>query len=326
VLIVTFDSYPPAGLALPFFSGGQLGNEQNSGISLTHPSRALGGGGITPVNFSREMRKERSLTRRALSFARAKRDAGDKAGSEIRARGRMNIRTGERILLAIGLTLLAVWAVARLYGSLASRAAIERFRTNTAEASGTPNSDAWDGSVPPSAVDFTLWNPKRVIAYKDSLAVKTDLPLAILRIPKIRLEAPVFNDTDDLTLNRGVGRILGTAHIGQPGNLGIAGHRDGFFRGLQDVGRDDLIELIRPGGTDQYVVVQTQIVNPENVSVLAPTTALTLTLVTCYPFYYVGNAPQRYVVTASYQISSPADESATKDSIPTVKKTSKKEK
>jgi sortase A len=57
------------------------------------------------------------------------------------------------------------------------------------------------------------------------------MPLAILRIRKISLEAPVFNDTDDLTLNRGVGRILGTAQIGQPGNLGIAGHRDGFFPG-----------------------------------------------------------------------------------------------
>jgi len=216
----------------------------------------------------------------------------------------MNIRRGELISLAIGLTLLAIWVGARSYGSLASRAAIERFQGNTTAALGTGNRIPESvGYRPHSAVDFTLWNPKRVTAYNDSIAVKTDLPLAILRIPKINLEVPVFNDTDDLTLNRGVGRILGTAQIGQPGNLGIAGHRDGFFRGLKDVGRDDIVELVRPGRTDRYVITQMQIVNPEDVSVLAPTSTPTLTLVTCFPFYYVGNAPQRYIVTASYEIS-----------------------
>src|SRR4029077_9508408 len=117
----------------------------------------------------------------------------------------------------------------------------------------------------------------------------------ILRVPKIDLEVPVFNDTDDLTLNRGVGRILGTAQVGQPGNLGIAGHRDGFFRGLKDVGPDDTIELLRPGGTDRYVARPVQIVTPADTYVLEPTPEPTLTLVTCFPFYYVGNAPQRYV-------------------------------
>jgi sortase A len=181
-------------------------------------------------------------------------------------------------------------------------------------------------SLADSAVDFTLWNPKRVAAYKESLTTKTDLPLAILRIPKINLEVPVFNDTDDLTLNRGVGRILGTAQVGQPGNLGIAGHRDGFFRGLKDIGPDDVIEVIRPGQTDLYAITQIQIVDPENVSVLAPTSTQTLTLVTCYPFYFIGNAPQRYIVTASYQISDRADVSVSSNSISTGKKTNKKEK
>ena len=211
----------------------------------------------------------------------------------------MNIRRGERIFQAIGLTLLAISAGVRFHGSMASRAARERFQANTTAALGTVNSaPAWDGSVLGFAVDFRLWDRKRVMAYKDSLAAKTDLPLAILRIPKIKLEAPVFNDTDDLTLNRGVGRILGTAQIGQLGNLGIAGHRDGFFRGLKDVRRGDIVQLIRPGRTDQYLITQVQIVNPQDVSVLAPTSTPTLTLVTCFPFYYVGDAPQRYVVTA----------------------------
>jgi len=127
------------------------------------------------------------------------------------------------------------------------------------------------------------------------------MPLAILRIRKISLEVPVFNDTDDLTLDRGVGRILGTAQIGQPGNLGIAGHRDGFFRGLKDIELGDTIELQLPGGTDRYAVSQIQIVAPEDTYVLRGQTEPTLTLVTCYPFYYVGNAPKRYVVTASLE-------------------------
>jgi sortase A len=237
----------------------------------------------------------------------------------------VKIRTGERLLLATGLMLMAFWVLARVHGSIASRAAIERFRADAVASTGT-SAPAWDGFVPDSAVNFTLWNPKRVKAYRDSLSAKTDLPLAILRIPKINLEVPVFNDTDDLTLNRGVGRILGTAQIGQLGNLGIAGHRDGFFRGLKDMGKDDIIELIRPERTDQYVITQIQTVDPKDVSVLASTPAPTLTLVTCFPFYYIGNAPQRYVVTAAYQISTRPEESASKNSISTGKKTNKKEK
>jgi sortase A len=244
---------------------------------------------------------------------------------EMASSGFMKIRKGERIFLAIGLTLLAIWAGARIYGNISSRAAINLFRANTTAVQVADTSSRLKGgSFADSAVDFTLWNPKRVAAYKESLATKTDLPLAILRIPKINLEVPVFNDTDDLTLNRGVGRILGTAQVGQPGNLGIAGHRDGFFRGLKDVGPDDVIEVIRPGQTDLYAITQIQIVDPENVSVLAPTPTQTLTLVTCYPFYFIGNAPQRYIVTASYQISDRADVRVSSNSISTGKKTNKK--
>jgi len=150
-----------------------------------------------------------------------------------------------------------------------------------------------------SQVDFTLWSVKRVAAYKDSLVKKADRPLAILRIPRIRLEVPLYNDTDDLTLNRGVGRILGTSQVNEVGNLGIAGHRDGFFRGLKDLVPGDEIELFRAERLDTYIVDKIQIVTPEDVSVLTPTRERSLTLVTCFPFYYVGNAPQRFVVHAS---------------------------
>jgi sortase A len=236
----------------------------------------------------------------------------------------MKIRKGERLMLAVGMLLVAFWVLARVHGSISSREAIKRFRADAVAAD--TNAVAWDGSLPSPDVDLALWSPKRVTAYNDSLSAKTDLPLAILRIPKIRLEVPVFNDTDDLTLNRGVGRILGTAQIGEPGNLGIAGHRDGFFRGLKDVGQDDVVEVIRRERTDEYVITRIQIVSPEDVSVLAPTSAPTLTLVTCFPFYFVGNAPQRYIVTATYQFSSRPDESVKKSSISTDKKANKKEK
>src|ERR1700739_3499529 len=148
------------------------------------------------------------------------------------------IRTLERVSLVIGLALLALWGIAKFHGSVASRAAIERFKIDAAASIGGAPAPQASGAT--SRVDFAQWSPQRITAYKESLTTKTGLPLAVLRIPKINLEVPVFNDTDDLTLNRGVGRIVGTAQIGQPGNVGIAGHRDGFFRGLKDVGRDDV--------------------------------------------------------------------------------------
>ena len=209
----------------------------------------------------------------------------------------MRTRKIERMLLGAGLTLLSVWVAARFHKVVGSRIAIAEFKAEHGAAHSTGASASADPilEVP---IDFHLWSAKRISAYEDSLAKKTDPPLAILRIPKINLEVPVFNDTDDLTLNRGVGRILGTAQVGTPGNLGIAGHRDGFFRGLQEIAPGDVLELVRPGHADRYAVSQIRIVTPEDTSVLNPTSVPTLTLVTCFPFYFVGHAPQRYIVTA----------------------------
>ena len=215
----------------------------------------------------------------------------------------MTIRIAERLLLAIGIMLLASWAAVRFHQAVISRAEITRFLA-TDEPALTEDTSGLLDPIPDSQIDFRLWSPKRISAYKDSLIKKTDAPIAILRIPKIDLEVPVFNDTDDLTLNRGVGRILGTAQIGQPGNLGIAGHRDGFFRGLQSIDLGDLAELVRPGSIEKYTVNKIQIVAPEDVQVLDPTPVPTLTLVTCFPFYFVGSAPKRYIITAPLKSSS----------------------
>jgi sortase A len=218
----------------------------------------------------------------------------------------MNSRIAERIVLAVGLTLLSVWGGARLHRTLASRTAIAGFQAEEASMPAENLSPAVD-PILSAKVDIHLWDNRRITAYQASLTQKKDKPLAILRIPRISLEVPVFDDTDELVLNRGVGRIRGTAKIGQVGNLGIAGHRDGFFRGLKDIGPGDKIKLAVPGRTDQYVVTQIQIVKPEDTSVLGSTASPTLTLVTCFPFYFVGSAPQRYIVTAVIQDSRQRD-------------------
>jgi sortase A len=198
--------------------------------------------------------------------------------------------------MAAGCILLLVFAGAQLHSFLMSRAAIASFRvqqlnTPIVQAANTPSTD--------SKVDFTTWNVKRIQAYKDSLAQKIDPPIAVLTVPKLGIEVPVFDSTDDITLNRGAGRIAGTGDPGQPGNIGIAAHRDGFFRRLKDIEVGDQVELAAHQGKFVYKVDEIVIVKPSDVSVLAPKPRPSLTLVTCFPFYFVGDAPQRYIVHAS---------------------------
>ncbi len=224
------------------------------------------------------------------------------------------LRALERVTFVAGLALLIFYAVARLDGYLASRAAIERFEAVAAQSASEfpaelakPAAEAQSSRqlAEPSKVNFSAWAASRVRAYRRSLARDAGTPIAILRIPRLHLAAPVFNSTDALALNRGVGRIAGTAMPGASGNLGIAGHRDGFFRGLKDLSPGDAIEIEARRGTDTYIVRKILIVSPRDVSVLAPSQAPALTLVTCYPFYFIGNAPRRYVVEASLRAVAP---------------------
>jgi len=120
----------------------------------------------------------------------------------------------------------------------------------------------------------------------------------MLHIPRIRLSVPVLEGTDDVTLNRGLSHIEETAAPGADGNAGIAGHRDGFFRGLKDAVVGDVIELETLRETQRYRIERIWIVDPSDVSVLDPTATQSITLVTCYPFYFVGSAPQRFIVRA----------------------------
>ena len=158
-------------------------------------------------------------------------------------------------------------------------------------------------------VDMSTWSPKRVASYHES-ARAAGVPLAVLRIPALKLAVPIFEGTSEQNLNRGAGRIEGTARIGEPGNVGIAAHRDGFFRVLKDVQIGDELLLERLDRTDSYRIVSTVIVDPSDVSVLEPTATHSVTLVTCFPFYYVGSAPRRFIVHAQLvsQKKTPAGE------------------
>jgi len=137
-----------------------------------------------------------------------------------------------------------------------------------------------------------------VKAFSETLQQPGPPALAILRIRRLGLEVAVLEGTDESTLNRAAGHIEDTAVPGEPGNAGIAAHRDGFFRPLKDVHADDVLEIETRRGVTFYRVERTWIVDPEDVSVLDPTPAPAITLVTCYPFYFVGSAPQRFIVRA----------------------------
>jgi sortase A len=128
----------------------------------------------------------------------------------------------------------------------------------------------------------------------------------VLKIAKVKIEAPVFEGTGKLTLNHAVGHIAGTAQPGEKGNIGIAGHRDGFFRQLKDILPGDQIELRTRNGTDIYAVDHIEVVSPREVRVLKADNNSTLTLVTCYPFYFIGGAPKRFVVKANLTQHVPA--------------------
>jgi sortase A len=119
-----------------------------------------------------------------------------------------------------------------------------------------------------------------------------------IEIPRLDLSVVVFEGTSNKTLRRAVGHITGTVLPGQLGNSGIAGHRDTFFRPLRNIQLNDVITLTTPSGAYRYRVVSTKVVRPASVEVLDTDGTEILTLVTCYPFYYVGPAPDRFIVRA----------------------------
>jgi sortase A len=120
-----------------------------------------------------------------------------------------------------------------------------------------------------------------------------------MEIPRLGLSVAVLQGTNSRMLRLGVGHIEGTPLPGEPGNREIAGHRDTFFRELKDVRRNDEIEFQTATGVFRYQVDWVKVAASDDTSVLTPSTEAALTLVTCYPFYFVGPAPNRFVVRAT---------------------------
>lgn len=228
----------------------------------------------------------------------------------------------QRLSLGIGVLLIAVWAGAWLHKTLGRQNDLEAFEAARRAASTpaivvlSPREQA-ELEVEVAAVeipepepvlvplpetgppDTTLWAAGRVTDYETSVVVDKRVPQALLRIPAIDLAVPLLEGIDEITLNRGVGRIPGMARkIADGGNFGIAGHRDGYFRGLKDIGVGDTIEVLTLTDTFSYRVDDISIIGKNDLSVLQQTDNQVLTLVTCYPFYFVGHAPKRYIVKA----------------------------
>jgi sortase A len=191
----------------------------------------------------------------------------------------------ERASLTAGFALLMLASLVWIDGRAHSQSAIadfERIRDHVA-----------------TTAEQADWSPKRKDDYRRSLDEEAGETLAVLRIPSRNIEVPVFDSIVETALNRGAGHVTGTALPGEDGNVAIAGHRDGFFRGLKDIDIGDEIELMTLEGQQTFRVSQLDIVDPLDVRVLDPTDDSVVTLITCYPFYYVGAAPDRFIVRAA---------------------------
>jgi sortase A len=140
--------------------------------------------------------------------------------------------------------------------------------------------------------------PVVAVSARKTPEVFADGLIGRLEIPRLELTAMVMEGTGHTTLRRAVGHIAGTALPGQTGNVGISGHRDTFFRPLRKIRLGDTIAVATRNGSFDYRVVSTKIVRPSDVSVLEAGDGEAVTLVTCYPFYFVGAAPFRFIVRA----------------------------
>jgi len=205
------------------------------------------------------------------------------------------IQWSRHIFLAIGILILSYVGFVLLEAHLFQAAQSRQFQEKLNGLNPSVGGDArlHPLSLPPDAAGADGLGA-------DSLAT-SDLgksPLGRIEISAIGLAAMIQEGTDARTLQHGLGHIPGTPLPGQQGNVAITGHRDTFFRPLRNIRKDDEITLITLNGSYRYRVDLTQVVEPEDIEVLADSDDAVLTLVTCYPFYFVGPAPKRFIVRA----------------------------
>ena len=214
------------------------------------------------------------------------------------------LRAGELGSYLSGVALTGFFLVQLAQGEVERQDGIAAFEASAAstqlalarQAPESPLAPAFDAVEEP---DTSLWAPGRIADYQASLAAELPPVLGVLEVPSVSLEVPVYQTNSEMVMDRAAGVIDGMAYPHEEGNIGISGHRDGYFRVLKDVAVGDSIVLQTLEGEKQFRVDAIQIVDLDDTHLLQDTRDQTLTLVTCYPFYFVGHAPQRFIVTAS---------------------------
>jgi sortase A len=205
--------------------------------------------------------------------------------TDARRRSRPALRWLERLLLIVGIASLGYYA----YVS-AETALYQAYETRELDAI-LASAPAADIELPSTPAASAAAVPRRV-------PLKSGSAVGRLEIPRLGVSAVVRTGSDARTLRLAVGHIPGTAFPGDPGNAGLAAHRDTFFRRLGEIKAGDEVRVVTPDGTFRYEVEGTKVVEPTDVWVLDPTERPSLTLVTCYPFRYIGPAPRRFIVRA----------------------------
>lgn len=198
-------------------------------------------------------------------------------------------RAARLLLFLIGIVCLGIYCYSYVYRTTYQLYEGWRFDHEAAEPATTPDEK-------PASLPVVLPDPDHGTRSRGS-SVSANV-IGRISIPRLHLSAIVQEGVDDVTLSRAVGHIPGTALPGETGNIGIAGHRDTFFRALKDLQPQDEIDFTTHSGRFHYTVESLRIVEPSEVNVLKPDGGQTLTIVTCFPFQYIGNAPRRFIVHA----------------------------
>jgi sortase A len=204
------------------------------------------------------------------------------------------LRWGQYFFLVVGVLALSYCAVVLLDRWLFQAYQTWRFERALKDARATTGAIQQPAS-PPLPAQAEADRARAVSFGIDGLAGS---PLGRIEISSIGVAAMIMEGVDGRTLRHAIGHIPGTPLPGQPGNVALAGHRDTFFRGLRNIHKDDEINLTTLHGSYRYRVDSTQVVEPKDTEVLDNSVDDILTLVTCYPFYFVGPAPKRFIVRA----------------------------
>jgi sortase A len=218
------------------------------------------------------------------------------------------VKIVETLLWVIGGTLMLVFLGGLTLAEYNRSSDVAEFRAQLAQASPSTTQQSSPVAAQTAAFDVNLedldkalWSEGRKAHFEESLEQEAGPVMALLEIPTLDLEVPVYDGASELHMNLGIARIEGTAQLGEDGNLGMAGHRDGFFRVLKDIKFGDELLLTTMDGVLTYKVDELQIVDPSAIEVLNDRGRASITLVTCYPFYFVGHAPERFIVHATLQ-------------------------